>query len=835
MAEARRLACAIGLLLRDVAAATRDASTEAVLDAVRLSGGDGYVYPPELQPGESLGQTQYGVRLKGFPAGGWAWQLDDAARAISALHCDKGDESHTCVLLGMYTLKFTGALLYAGIARLARADGVPSAPPKKLNGVVKRAMGVHDEPDEPDERKRQCTSKGVRRALDFGGELTEASAPEPMMSGAGNDPVLDLDADAARCERALGAMLRGVTQLLDGRACVAGSYALHHYLSHVELQPPPWAPGDIDVFFAVPDGADAVELRHRVEAMARCCQAELGVDASSQVVVRQAGAYLGGVVDGKGVAEHAAEGDARLANYIRSSLLTLCTREPPRARGCVRPPRQRPRPCATSCSPRAHRLPPAPRLVRYRVCSSTKVVLRDGQRWPPAFNLVEVAPTAACDAAIASGVGFAELVLKDFDLVPAQVACVIDGSEPPRLVTVLTDAARTAVRNGELQLTGCAFGSGAGVRATVAQLARIVKYVGRGFRLPAGLLAPMPSTAREEAVARAPRQRGHPGRRLRRLCNQLLAGRLGWEPCTPPRAAPPPRAPPSPLRLGLATARAPPAAARQPMDIEALPASATAASDADATAAARLPAALRGHAEARAVWLHVREAVDTAYRTDSDLRRSAVPRLGGWRVLCQMRRTGKGVQRVDMHVYAPWVLPHVTLEALRPTNQAVRSFAALKRLLVGRFAAATGPTSASPGDVASVREQLWPVTDQGGQRVRQKRGGDRAAAILRVSEPVARRDEAARRLDVMGALVAQSALMIAAAWESSAGAGRGAQIGEDSAEGIDAKRPRRGWPARPIRVYSFDDGAPESMMSAAGDAQPRGSVDHVAARCAKGA
>ena len=51
----------------------------------------------------------------------WAWQLDDAERAISALHCDKGDESHTCVLLGTYTLKFTGALLYAGIARLARA------------------------------------------------------------------------------------------------------------------------------------------------------------------------------------------------------------------------------------------------------------------------------------------------------------------------------------------------------------------------------------------------------------------------------------------------------------------------------------------------------------------------------------------------------------------------------------------------------------------------------------------------------------------------------------------------------------------------------------------
>ena len=55
------------------------------------------------------------------------------------------------------------------------------------------------------------------------------------------------------------------TVLHAGRAS-PGSYALHHYLSHVELLPPPWYPGDIDVFFAVPDGADAVELRHRVEA-----------------------------------------------------------------------------------------------------------------------------------------------------------------------------------------------------------------------------------------------------------------------------------------------------------------------------------------------------------------------------------------------------------------------------------------------------------------------------------------------------------------------------------------------------------------------------------------
>ena len=66
--------------------------------------------------------------------------------------------------------------------------------------VPERALGVHDEPDEPDERKRQCTSKGVRRALDSGGELTEARAPEPMMSGAGNDPVL-LFFPVALCKR----------------------------------------------------------------------------------------------------------------------------------------------------------------------------------------------------------------------------------------------------------------------------------------------------------------------------------------------------------------------------------------------------------------------------------------------------------------------------------------------------------------------------------------------------------------------------------------------------------------------------------------------------------
>ena len=69
--EGRRLACQVGLLQRDVAAAARATGAGAVLDAMRLVGGDDYIFPPELEPGASLGQTQVGVRLKGFPQGGW--------------------------------------------------------------------------------------------------------------------------------------------------------------------------------------------------------------------------------------------------------------------------------------------------------------------------------------------------------------------------------------------------------------------------------------------------------------------------------------------------------------------------------------------------------------------------------------------------------------------------------------------------------------------------------------------------------------------------------------------------------------------------------------------
>ena len=137
VAQAQALVCPIGLLLRDVSVAVHTAGMEPVLAALRLSGEDGssYVYPPELKPNESLGQTQYGMRLKGYPEDGWDWQLDDAVRSISALHCDKDDTHHECALLGSYSFKFTGCIVYVGISRLTRADRVPREAPKTLFGT----------------------------------------------------------------------------------------------------------------------------------------------------------------------------------------------------------------------------------------------------------------------------------------------------------------------------------------------------------------------------------------------------------------------------------------------------------------------------------------------------------------------------------------------------------------------------------------------------------------------------------------------------------------------------------------------------------------------------
>ena len=167
--------------------------------------------------------------------------------------------------------------------------------------------------------------------------MANVASPERMMCGAG--VFLDF-VPAEQCwEQEVVEMLRGVTDLLGGRACIAGSFALHRYLRH-EKRSPTWMPGDIDVFYAVPDGSDALKLRRHVVAMAQSCLARLSGsadDASSIALVStQPGAYP----DGNDKTSDD-EGDVHIADYIRSSLLSMCTREPPRARGCVRSYRER--------------------------------------------------------------------------------------------------------------------------------------------------------------------------------------------------------------------------------------------------------------------------------------------------------------------------------------------------------------------------------------------------------------------------------------------------------------------------------------------------------------
>ena len=160
----------------------------------------------------------------------------------------------------------------------------------------------------------------------------------------------------------------------------------------------------------------------------------------------------------------------------------------------VRTPANRSHPAGAIGALRAH-LSSSRRLGRYHIRSSIKLIdpaARD--RWPPVFNLVEVAPSTLAHGSIAKLLGrctpaaFADFIIRDFDMAQLQVAYYHDGS---RLLHVVSDATRDAIRDGELRLSGCAFQVD-DVRGTVSQLRRICKYVDRGFRLPSGPLAAAP-------------------------------------------------------------------------------------------------------------------------------------------------------------------------------------------------------------------------------------------------------------------------------------------------------------------------------------------------------
>ena len=296
--------------------------------------------------------------------------------------------------------------------------------------------------------------------------------------------------------------------------------------------------------------------------------------------------------------------------------------------------------------------------------------------WPPIFNLVEVEPTTNAHDIImqnalllgrSTSAAFADVIIRDFDILACQVA--YHSGYDARLLPVVSDAARDAIRDGELRLSGCAFQVD-DVRGTISQLRRICKYVDRGFRLPTGALAEAPRALLDEPCSTE----------LRVLVWRLLKGRLHWEPVTPPRGATPARRP-HPLMLKVAITDGGQWRVVPPRSSAVAQQLAAAAKD----CAAPMSRKLRNHAEALAVWSYVKKIKAEVYRTKLDMR-SCVPQYNAWRVLGQLRRSGKGIDRFDLYILPPDVLPSLPLRSLRPTNRAVRSFRGLHSLLMQRFA-----------------------------------------------------------------------------------------------------------------------------------------------------
>ena len=376
--------------------------------------------------------------------------------------------------------------------------------------------------------------------------------------------------------------------------------------------------------------------------------------------------------------------EARVAAFAREQLMSLCSLEPVRSRQCARP-ALAPDLWAPLgwCSADMLIDPPRIHLGRYRVRSSIKLMHIDNatcSHWSPVFNLVDVEPynTSALDGIMqnallhgrSTSAAFADFIIREFDIVPCQVAYF--SGDDARLVAQMSDAARDAVRDGELRLTGCAFQVD-DVRGTISQLGRIRKYVDRGFRLPTGALAEAPRALLDEPCST----------KLRALVWRLLKGRLHWEPVTPPRGATPARQP-HPLVLKFAITDGGQWRVVPPRSSAVAQKLAAAARD-HAAPMAGLSRTLRNHAEALAVWSYVKKIKAEVYRTKLDMR-SCVPQYNGWRVLGQLRGSGKGIHRFDLYLWPPDVLPDVPLCSLRPTNRAVRSFRGLHSLLMERFA-----------------------------------------------------------------------------------------------------------------------------------------------------
>ena len=153
----------------------------------------------------------------------------------------------------------------------------------------------------------------------------------------------------------LSAMLHGMAELTNGRVCIAGSYALHHYLRvHRGVDEwPSWTPGDIDIFYCPHGGElDGDELRRRLVDMARCCQAEMSRAGELGGFEQRTTTCYPAIVkrDSEDV-----EDAACVAAFAREQLTSLCSRERPREREYALALGARTRGCvvahARSCAP----------------------------------------------------------------------------------------------------------------------------------------------------------------------------------------------------------------------------------------------------------------------------------------------------------------------------------------------------------------------------------------------------------------------------------------------------------------------------------------------------
>ena len=132
----------------------------------------------------------------------------------------------------------------------------------------------------------------------------------------------------------LSAMLGGMAKLTDGRVCIAGSYALHYYLrEHRGVDEwPSWVPTDIDVFYCsrggvldVDGGLHSDELRRRLLDMARCWLME--ICGATELHQRTTTCY-----PAEPDANEEDEDAVCVAKFARDQLVSLCSRERPRAR-----------------------------------------------------------------------------------------------------------------------------------------------------------------------------------------------------------------------------------------------------------------------------------------------------------------------------------------------------------------------------------------------------------------------------------------------------------------------------------------------------------------------